>query len=161
MRDVIYKIHFNNTFFTNDGVPVQIADDENLAFFAENVSLYTSIGGTTPFDIQIIKWDSCKIFLTNYRLIVQNLKNDEESFHVKLDKIAKIDQKGSFDVCFSQEKKNSYFTVFINILVDQRKIFYEELENQRAIFLNNGILEKSKEKKVIPLYCDLEKSNYF
>ena len=145
-------IYIDSTLFTENNVPFQLSDDEEIFYFHKDVQLYLRLGNGVPIETEVYKASGGHIFLTKYRLIykVVNSENNFNSFCLPLKEIVGISENNTVDFIYGTLIQS----IYLDLCDAQKSVFFDVLRNLLRNF-NPRNFEEDIEN--LPFYSDLYK----
>lgn len=149
-------LFFNNTVFTDTGIPLPVSDNETVIAYYEDVKFFCKIGNGGLLNNARFKSSSGALYLTNYRIVykpkeIMSLisENRFDSFHCSLDVIIDIETN-----YFTFLIENDWITkVFIDIGDSSvnNNVFYSMLKDATK----SNVESYDDQQDDIPYYCDV------
>lgn len=145
-------VYFNNTLFTENSVPFQLSDDEEIFYFNRETQFYLRMGNGIPAETEIYKSASGYVFVTQYRLIykVSDSENSFRSFCIPLREIAAIGEDQTIDFVYG----TFVHSLHLSFGDAQRSVFFAVLQDLLGSFSKLS-LSGNDDGDSLPFYSDL------
>lgn len=147
-------IYLNNTLFTENSIPFQLSDEEEILYFHRDTQFYLRLGSGIPIETEIYKASGGYLFLTSYRLIYKTIGLESsgfESFCLPLKEIVSISEDNKTDFVYGTFVQS----IYLDLCDAQKTVFFKVLSDLLKEFNSGPLFEEEVES--LPFYSDVYK----